>query len=116
MREVITYVKNTKDFIEELEKIAPDQVINGQWEIAKTLVIRSENGTLALSRLSEEQENIITGMVSVQSLGTYDELFANEDAMTLYKSVHPYDTEQFYEDEAGNKIGYFLPQKIGEFA
>jgi hypothetical protein len=55
-------------------------------------------------------------MKSIQSLGTYDELFSNEVSLALYKSVYPYDVPVSYTDIDGTTKEYLRPQKIGEFA
>ncbi len=119
---VITYVANTAAFIEELEAMAPSYVIvdedtgNKSWTIQHTPLVKNENGSLALSILSDEELMFINGMTTITNLGTYEELFANEANHLLYKSVYPYDVPLSYMDENGVAIEYFRPQKIGEFA
>jgi len=119
---VITYCADTKAFMKELESIAPsylskdeDGVIVG-WTIQTTPIIKSDNGSLAMSILSDEELLFLGTMTTIKSLGTYEELFANEASHSLYKSVYPYDVALSYVDEDGVTIEYFRPQKIGEFA
>jgi hypothetical protein len=86
------------------------------WTIQTTPVVKNENGSLAMSILTNEDLAFVKTMKSIQVLGTYDELFANEEALAIYKSVYPYDVPISYVDMDGNTKEYFRPQKIGEFA
>ena len=119
---VVTYVANTVAFIEELEAMAPSYVIVDEetgiksWTIQHTPLVKNENGSLAMSILSNEELAFINQMTTITSLGTYEELFANEASHSLYKSVYPYDVPLNYVDENGVDVEYFRPQKIGEFA
>jgi hypothetical protein len=119
MNYVITYCKDTKVFMDELPesykvKDADGNVIG--WAIQTTPVIKNENGSLALSILTDNDLAFIKTMKSIQSLGTYDELFADKEALAIYKSVYPYDVPVSYVDMDGTTKEYFRPQKIGEFA
>ena len=108
--------------MDELESLAPSYIITDEetgkksWTIQTTPIVKSENGTLAMSILTNDELVFISSMATIKNLGTYDELFANEEAHALYKSVYPYDVPLSYVDEEGNTIEYFRPQKIGEFA
>jgi hypothetical protein len=119
MNYVITYCKDTKAFMDELPdsyKIKDmDGVVTG-WSIQTTPVIKNENGSLAMSILTDEELAFIGTMKSIRSLGTHEELFANDEALALYKSVYPYDVPLSYVDMDGTTKQYFRPQKIGEFA
>jgi CCR4-NOT transcriptional regulation complex NOT5 subunit len=81
--------------------------------INHTPIVSNENGSLTIAILTEEQEANLVGM---ESLGTYEELFASLDALTKYKSVYPYDVSLSYTDDEGNTVEYYLPEKIGVFA
>lgn len=121
MNFIITYCKDTKAFIEELEKVAPDYVTvdeNGKkgWMVQTTPIVKSENGTLAMSILTDEELMFMSSLKEIKSLGTYEELFADEVNNSLYKSVYPYDVPLSYEDENGNIAKYYRPKKIGDFA
>lgn len=119
---VVTYVANTVAFIEELEAMAPSYVIVDEetgiksWTIQHTPLVKNENGSLAMSILSNEELAFINQMTTIKNLGTYDELFANETSHSLYKSVYPYDVPLRYVDEEGVVHEYFRPQRIGDFA
>jgi hypothetical protein len=119
---VITFVKDSQEFIAELEQMAPSYVITDEetgkksWTIQTTPVVKNENGSLAMCILSDDELVFIDSMTTIKSLGTYEELFANEEAHSLYKSVYPYDVALSYVDEDGTTKEYFRPQKIGEFA
>lgn len=122
MNYVITHCIDTKAFMVELELLAPSYVTTDEetgkksWTIQTTPIIKSENGTLAMSILTDSELEFIKHMTTIKSLGTYEELFANEEAHTIYKSVYPYDVPLSYTDDENNTIEYFRPQKIGEFA
>jgi hypothetical protein len=119
MNYVITYCKDTAAFMDELPDSYKtkdmDGVITG-WTIQTTPIIKNDNGSLAMSILSDAELAFMDTMKSIQSLGTYDELFANESSHTLYKSVYPYDVPISYVDIDGTTQEYFRPQKIGAFA
>ena len=51
----------------------------------------------------------------LEDLGDYDEMFANEDSHSKYKSVYPYDVPVVYTDEDGTEKEYMRPEKIGVF-
>lgn len=114
---VITYVEDTTKFIEELEQLAPQYIVIDEetgkksWTIQTTPVVKSDNGTLAMSILGAQELEFIGSMTTIKNLGTYEQLFANEESHALYKSVYPYTEELFYEDESGNMISYYRPKK-----
>ena len=117
---VITYCKNTDTFIKELELLAPQYIVvedgKKSWIIQTTPIVKNANGSLAMSILTDEELLFIGSMSTIQSLGTYEELFANPEALTLYKSVYPYDVPLNSIDTDGNQIEYYRPDRIGEFA
>ncbi len=85
--------------------------------------VNATGQTLALvkgNKLEEFDTNGVSlGMPefpSLQSLGTYEEMFANPDRLALYKSVYPYDIPLTYMDDDDVEQSYFRPKKIGEFA
>lgn len=122
MTKVITHVTDIDAFIAELEALAPHYVYTDEetgkkhWKIEHTPIVKNENGSLALSMLTQEELDFIAPMTTIKSLGTYEELFASVDNLALYKSVYPYDVPIDYVDEDGNPQQYFRPKKIGEFA
>lgn len=131
---VITYVKDVPAFMAELEQVAPDYItINidtgeKRCTIQTTPIVKSPNGTLAMSILTDEELAIVGAMATVRSLGTYDELFSVEDPnneyapapagtdLEVYQSVYPYHIPLTYTDEDGVTVEYYRPKKIGEFA
>ena len=122
MNYVITFVPNAEKFLEELEKLAPSYVITDEdtgtksWTIQHTPLVRNENGSLAMSIVSDEELAFIGSMTTIKSLGTYDDILANPDSLALYKSVYDYETPLTYNDENGAMYYYDRPFKIGEFA
>lgn len=119
---VITYVKDTTKFIEELEQLAPQYIVTDEetgdksWTIQTTPVVKSDVGSLAMSILDSQELEFIESMTTITNLGTYTELFANEESHALYKSVYDYETPITYIDEDGVEQSYMRPKKIGEFA
>jgi hypothetical protein len=119
MNYVITYCKDTKAFMDELPESYKVKDTDGTvvgWTIQTTPVVKNENGSLAMSILTDDELAFIGTLKSIKSLGTYDELFANDEALAIYKSVYPYDVPVSYVDMDGNTKEYYRPQKIGEFA
>jgi hypothetical protein len=119
MNYVITYCKDTKAFMDELPENYKAKDMNGNvvgWTIQTTPVIKNENGSLAMSILTDDELAFVGTLKSMQSLGTYEELFANEEALAVYRSVYPYDVPVSYVDMDGTTKEYFRPKKIGEFA
>jgi hypothetical protein len=119
MNYVITYCKDTKAFMDELPESYKVRDVDGNvvgWTIQTTPVIKNENGSLAMSVFTDDELAFVSTLKSMRSLGTYDELFANEEALALYKSVYPYDVPVHYVDMDGTTKEYFRPRKIGEFA
>ena len=122
MNYVITFVPNAEKFLEELERLAPSYAITDEdsgkksWTIQHTPLVRNENGSLALSILSDDELAFINTMTTIKSLGTYDEILANPESLALYKSVYDYETPITYTDENGAEYSYAKPFKIGEFA
>lgn len=121
MNKVITYTTDIPAFMAELEAMAPTYVItdedgNKTSTIGTTPVVKNENGSLALSMVSDDELAFLAAMTTIESLGTYEEMFANPDALAKYKSVYPYDVPVTYTDEDGGEVSYMRPEKIGEFA
>ena len=119
---VITLVTDTKAFVEEVAikfpsyiEYADDGSINGV-NITHTPQVKNENMSLAYSMLTVEQIAEIRTLTTVKILGTYEEMFANEENLALYKSVYPYDIPIIYQDEEDVEHSYMRPEKIGEFA
>ena len=113
----ITYVKDTKAFVEEVKKKFPEQVDeDGNVTLIHTPLVKNENGSLAYSMLSAEQVEMGEQLETIVALGDYEEMFNNEEAHAIYKSVYPYDVPVTYIDEDGNEQEYYRPKKIGVFA
>jgi len=73
------------------------------------------NGVKTLSLVRNNKLDL-SKFPSLTNLGTYDEMFSDEDKHNLYKSVYAYDVPVTYIDEEGNEQSYDLPIKIGSFA
>lgn len=132
--EVITYVTDVAQFIAELEAKASCYITTDEhtgkksWTIETTPIVKSPNGTLAMSILSNEELTFVGTMTTIRSLGTYTDLFSVEDPnnefapapagtdLEVYQSVYPYHIPLTYTDENWVTVEYYLPKKIGEFA
>jgi hypothetical protein len=131
---VITYVTDVQDFIQELEQLAPQYVTYDEdtkeatgWIIQTTPIVKNHNGTLAMSILTDGELSFISGMTTIRSLGTYNELFSVEDInneyspapsgtnLEVYQSVYPYHIPITYIDENGVEYTYYRPKYIGDF-
>jgi len=141
MRTILTYMPDITDFMAEIEAKYPEYLIyagvnaeNGEIEIfnidkinnyinivKKINIIHTplkKNGTASLgySIVNTELLAIIEDLITVENIGDYDEMFANEVAHEKYKSVYPYHMPQTYVDENGIEQTRNLPDKIGVFA
>jgi hypothetical protein len=74
------------------------------------------NCVLPIGEVTDEDGNTSVPYPTLESLGDYEEMFADEDKHNKYKLVHPYDQPIVYTDEDGNEQSYMLPKKIGVFA
>ena len=52
----------------------------------------------------------------VEVLGTYEEIFADSDLNSRYKSIWDYEEELTVDDGEGGTYTHYRPKKIGEFA
>jgi len=121
MNYLITYVPNIEAFLDELEALAPTYVYiddegNRKCNIATTPIVHSGYGTLAMSILTDENVEFIGLMSTIDILGTYEEIWADEEKHNLYRLVYPYDVPIAAVDADGNPTEYYRPKKIGEFA
>lgn len=113
---VITWVSNADEFLAELEAIAPSYIITEEdgkksCAIQTTPIVKSANGTLAMSILTDDALAFIATMTTMKSLGTYEELFSNPESLALYKSVYDYETPVIVDG-----VAYYKPMRIGDFA
>lgn len=58
----------------------------------------------------------LSSLESVEVLGTYAEVFADEVKHNKYLSVNDYLTPLYYTDEDNNEVEYFKSKYIGKFA
>ena len=114
MRDIIIYCSD----IEQLKQELSDNGFvdsKGNYTHGNTITPIKYNGvkTLALVRNNKLD---LTLFPSLTDLGTYDEMFADDESLALYKSVYDYTVPVIYTDEDGVEQSYTLPNKIGEFA
>jgi len=116
MKDEIIYCSNIEQLRQELKDNGMYDEETDSYSHRNTLtpIKRNVNGeSLSLVRNNKLD---MTLFPSLTSLGTYEELFADNVALDKYKSVYPYSTELFYVNDDGETIGYFLSPKIGVFA
>jgi len=119
MIDEIIYCSDLGQLMQELEADGKTEIDGITGEVVYTHgnlltpVIKTGDGkSLSLVR---DNKLDMSKYPSLKSLGTYDELFANEDSLALYKSVYPYDVPIEYKDENGDTHTYMRPEKIGSF-
>ena len=104
--------------IEQLKKEFADNGMRdeeGNYTHGNTLTPIIFNGVKTLSLVRDNKLDL-TKFPSLTNLGTYEELFADDEAHELYKSVYPYDMPIVYMDEEDVEQSYLRSKKIGEFA
>jgi len=122
MPDIVTYCENTQALIQELKEKYPDRIYKDEnsddytFIVNKTPTIRNGNKTLSLLRVTEEEYEMIQNLDSLEILGTYDEIFNNEEKLSKYKSVWDYETPIEYTEEDGTVRQYYRPKKFGVFA
>lgn len=114
MRDEIFYCSNIEQLKQEL---AGNGMIDdeGNYTHGNTLTPIKYSGVKTLSLVRDNKLDL-TNFPSLTNLGTYEEMFANDVAHGLYKSVYHYDVPVTYIDNDGVEQSYNLPIKIGEFA
>lgn len=114
MKDEVFYCSNIEQLKAEL--VANEMVDeDGNYTHGNTLTPIVYNGVKTLSLVRDNKLDLAL-FPSLTNLGSYEELFADETAHGLYKSVYPYDVPIEYIDEDGQPQSYLRPQKIGEFA
>jgi len=122
MPDIITYCEDTQALIQELKEKYPNRIYKDEnsddytFIVNKTPTIRNGNKTLSLLRVTEEEYEMIQNLDSLEILGTYDEIFNNEEKLSKYKSVWDYETPIEYTEEDGTVRQYYRPKKFGVFA
>lgn len=120
MIDLITYCLDPTELIIEVSSKFPERITeeNG-YNVCKTPVqysVPPSTATLALVRcIAEQEEADLRSLVSLEVLGTYDEVFADPVKLAKYDSV--YSREPYtYTDELGTEQTVTPPQYFGVFA
>lgn len=110
-------------YCSSIEQLKQELVANGYYDEETqdfthgntlTPIVKNEAGaSLSLVRNNKLD---MTKFPSLTSLGSYEEMFADEEKHALYKSVYPYDVPVEYTDEEGQVRTYMRPERIGAFA
>jgi hypothetical protein len=119
MNYVIIYCKYTRAFIDELPDSCNIKDTDGntvEWTVQTTPVVKNDNCSLAMSVFTDDELVFVKTMKSIQSLRTYENMFADDEALAIYKSVYLYGKPVNYIVMDNTTKGYIRPQKIGEFA
>ena len=73
--------------------------------------------TTTLVRCSNYQdEAILRSFTSLEVLGTYDEVFADDEKYAKYSSAYPHEPYTVTDPETGEEITITPPKKFGTFA
>jgi len=112
--DIITYCTDTQALIEELKEKYPDYVSEGNFLIDKTPIVRNDNETMTLIRISQEQVALIAELKNLTILGTYEEVFADSSKKEIYDRVYP--LEYSYTSDEGTEETGVKPEKFCEFA
>lgn len=114
MKDEIFYCSDIEQLKQEL--VANDMVDEeGNYTHGNTLTPIKYSGVKTLSLVRDNKLNL-DKFPSLTNLGTYEIMFANDVAHSLYKSVYDYTIPVTYLDEDGVEQTYNLPTRIGEFA
>jgi hypothetical protein len=111
MIETITYCKDTKALIAELKEKYPDFVYEGKFGIDKTPVVKNGSETMSLVMIDEDMLN---SLISLENLGTFEEVFADSKKKAIYDRIYP--REFKYKDLDGNEQTGLKPERFGGFA
>ncbi len=110
-------------YCSDIKQLKQELVTNGYWdEESQEFTHGNEFTPIKKNALGASLSYVMNNKLdlelfpSLQSLGDYEEMFANTAKHDLYKSVYPYDIPVEYEDEDGKTQSYNLPTKIGVFA
>ena len=114
MEDKIIYCDNINILKKELEeKGYKDELGNFTHGNLNTPIFKNGLKTITLIRENKLECDEFDSLID---LGTYEEIFADDGLLSVYKSVYPYDIPIVYKDADGEDQSFMRPQKIGEFA
>ena len=112
-------------YCKDIEKLKEELVEKGFYDeesetfnipnVDRTPVQYGDDGKSTLSFVQGDLAQL-EALDTIVLLGTYEEIFADADKDSMYKSVYPYDVPITYVDEEGVEQSYLRPKKIGLFA
>jgi len=114
MRDIVIYCSDIEQLKQELldNKMIDE---DGNYTHGNTLTPIKYSGVKTLSLVRDNKLDL-DKFPSLTNLGTYEEMFSDDVAHGLYKSVYPYDVPVTYIDEDEIEQSYMMPKKIGVFA
>jgi hypothetical protein len=117
MLDIITYVEDSAALVAELKEKFPDLVDDdNNFLVTKTPTIRNAEGhSLALVRGDDQLVALGAQLEHLTLLGTYDEVFSNEDKLAIYNSVYDRTPKTFTDPETGEEYTVTPPEKFGVF-
>jgi len=123
MKKILTYVKDTNTLVQEVAEKYPEYIVKDEdgniqgINLVHTPLQKNKDGhTLAYSMVDDKTFEVINSLDSVENLGDYDEMEADEDKRAKYLSVYDYETPIIYIDDDGIEKEYYRPKKLGVFA
>ena len=108
MIDLITYCSDTEQLMTEIQQAGFERI-----PLVKTPTQRNGNETLALVRVEDVADIEKWSFLTI--LGTYEEVFADPELLTIYDRIYSR-TPITVTDEEGNEYTYTPPDKFGVFA
>jgi len=115
MRDEIFYCSDIEQLKQELKDNGYYDEEEGVYTHGNLLTPIIYNGIETLSLVRNNKLDLSL-FPSLTNLGTYDEMFADDEKHDIYKNVYPYDVPATYTDDEGNEVEYLKPKYIGRFA
>ncbi len=120
MKDLISYCENIEDLRAELtdndhtdEDGSPVFPLPNRTPTQK----RNDPKTVTLVRCtSDDDEQVLHSFNSLEVLGTYEEVFADDEKYAKYSAAYPHDPYTVTDPETGEEITITPPKKFGVFA
>lgn len=120
MKDFISYCENIEALRTELINTGHiDEDGNPLFPLANSTPTQTHNHpeTVTLIRcVTDYDEQVLRSFESVEVLGTYDEVFADDEKYAKYSSAYPHDPYTIKDPETGEEITITPPKKFGVFA
>jgi hypothetical protein len=117
MKRVVTIVTDIEAFKAELEEKAPTYLgEDGEFLLSHLKPKKlTPNGSISYTQMKQDEYEFALTLTTLEILGDYDEVFADEVKHARYKELYPYHIPIVVEDEEGTREVY-RPKHLGGFA